>query len=69
MKIDPYNHQGAWTRWKDKIQELGAIPDISKNNSDIILQYLKDMELGINTAMSAKKGSRSYIRLVTIKTD
>ncbi|MBT7705901.1 site-specific integrase [archaeon] len=67
MKIDPYNHQGAWTRWKDKIQELGAIPDISKNNSDIILQYLKDMELGINTAMSAKKGSRSYIRLVTIK--
>jgi integrase len=67
-KIDPYNHQGSWTRWKDKVRELGAIPDISRQNSDILLRYFNDMELGINTAMSAKKGSRSYIRLTTIKT-
>lgn len=67
MKIDPYNHKGKWLRWKSKVQKSGAIPDISRENSDIILRYLKDMELGINTALESHKGARSFVRLNNIK--
>ena len=67
MKIDPYNHEGSLTRWKNKVRDLGGIPDLSRANSSIILQYLTDMELGINTSLSSKKGARSFIRLNTIR--
>jgi len=67
MKIDPYNHEGSLTRWKAKVRESGGIPDLSRKNSEIILQYLTDMELGINTSLSSKKGTRSFIRLNTIR--
>ncbi|MFH0808556.1 MAG: tyrosine-type recombinase/integrase [archaeon] len=66
-KIDPYNHKGKWLRWKSKVQRLGAIPDISRQNSDIILRYLKDMELGINISLGSHKGARSFVRLNNIK--
>jgi len=67
MKIDPYNNKGSLTRWKNKVRDLGGIPDLSRANSSIILQYLTDMELGINTSLSSKKGARSFIRLNTIR--
>ena len=67
MKIDPYNHEGSLTRWKNKVRDLGGIPDISRQNSEIILNYLKDMELGINISLSSKKGARSFTRLNTIR--
>ena len=67
MKIDPYNHEGSLTRWKDKVRELGGIPDISRQNSEIILKYMTDMELGINTSLSSKKGARSCVRINTIR--
>ena len=67
MKIDPYNHKRQWVRWKDKVQRLGGIPDISRQNSDIILRYLCDMELGINISLGSHKGARSFIRLNSIK--
>ncbi|MBT3397611.1 site-specific integrase [archaeon] len=67
MKIDPYNHEGSLTRWKDKVRELGGIPDISRQNSEIILKYMTDMELGINTSLSSKKGARSFVRINTIR--
>ncbi len=66
-KIDPYNHKESWIRWKTKVRELGGIPGTSRANSDIILQYLEDMEVGINTSMKSKKGARSFIRLNTLK--
>jgi len=68
MKIDPYNHKESWIRWKNKVRDLGGIPDLSRQNSEIILKYLDDMELGINTAESSKKGARSFTRLNTVKT-
>jgi len=68
MKIDPYGHKESWIRWKDKVRESGGIPDISRQNSDIILRYLKDMELGVNTSFGSRKGSRSFVRLKTIRT-
>ncbi len=67
VKVDPYNHKESWIRWKNKVEELGHIPDISRQNSEIILQYLNDMECGINTSLGSKKGARSFTRLKTIK--
>lgn len=64
MKIDPYNNQGTYVNWKNRYKE---IPNISKANSDIIKQYLHDMEYGINVSATNKKGARSYGRLNSLK--
>lgn len=65
-KLDPYNHKEKYLKWKKDIK--GRIPEISKYDSDLFLQYLDDMEMGINVAIFAKKGARSYVRLNTLKT-
>ena len=58
MKIDPYNHEKRYKVWKAQALKHG-IPDISKQNSDIILQYVSDMEHGLNVSLKSVKGSRS----------
>lgn len=65
MKIDPYHHKERYLTWKEKV--ITGIPKISSYNSDIILQYLGDMEKGINISSKNLKGSRSYIRLNTLR--
>jgi integrase len=65
MKIDPYKHKERYIAWKEKVKD--GIPETSKENSDLIFQYLADMEKGINIAASSVKGSRSYIRLNTVR--
>jgi hypothetical protein len=65
MKIDPYKHKERWNKWKEQIN--GVIPDISSENSKIILRYLNDMEVGINTSLASKRGSRSFSRLNAIR--
>ncbi len=65
MKIDPYNHKERFLEWKKETKS--RIPEISKENSDIILKYLEDMERGINVSSSSVKGSRSYARLNSLK--
>lgn len=64
MKIDPYKHKERWLSWKE---ETKKIPNISKSNSDLILQYLYDMERGLNVSSGSAKGPRGYARLNTIK--
>jgi hypothetical protein len=64
-KFDPYKHKERYEKWRNKIQS--QIPDISKENSKLILDYLDDMEMGKNIAKGTRKGSRSYIRLNTLK--
>ncbi|MBU0894784.1 MAG: site-specific integrase [Nanoarchaeota archaeon] len=66
MKIDPYNHKERYIKWKQKAQHSG-LANISSYNSDLILQYLDDMENGINIAICNVKGPRSYIRLNTLR--
>jgi integrase len=61
-KIDP---KERWINWKEKVKS--GIPDLSPANSEIIMQYLTDMEYGMNVAAGSVKGSRSYSRLVTLK--
>lgn len=65
MKIDPYKHKEKYLRWKNSLEnrDLG----ISEVNSKIFLDYLSDMEFGINVANGSKKGARSYIRLNNLK--
>ena len=65
MKIDPYKHKEKFLTWKEKVKN--GIPDISKQNSDIILQYISDMENGLNVSSKSVKGARSYIRLNNLK--
>ena len=63
--IDPYKHKERFQRWKERVK--GGIPDLSKTNSDMILHYLSNMEEGLNVGKSSPKGSRSPIRLNTLK--
>jgi len=65
MKIDPYKHKERYLRWKELVSE--EIPEISVENSKIILQYLNDMEIGVNISSVSAKGSRGYNRLNTLK--
>ena len=65
MKIDPYKHKEKFLTWKEKVKN--GIPDISKQNSDIIRQYISDMENGLNVSAKSVKGARSYIRLNNLK--
>jgi len=65
MKIDPYKHKEVFLKWKDRT--VNGIDGISKPNSDIILQYISDMENGLNVSSKSMKGPRSYIRLNNLK--
>jgi len=55
-----------WEKWRAEYFSKG-IPDISKENSDLIIQYLKDMEMGINVSIQNSKGARSVRRLNDLK--
>ncbi|MCH7850617.1 MAG: tyrosine-type recombinase/integrase [Nanoarchaeota archaeon] len=66
MKIDPYKHRERYLAWKEKVSETG-IQEVSKKNSNIIIKYLNDMELGLNVSSKNTKGSRSYLRLNSLK--
>jgi integrase len=66
MKVDPYKHKERYLKWKENVSNYG-ISEVSKDNSEIIIKYLTDMEFGLNISTSNKKGSRSYIRLNTLR--
>lgn len=51
--------------WKKRCGK--RIPGISAANSKIILQYIHDMEFGLNVGKSSKKGGRSYNRLYNLQ--
>ena len=64
-KRDPYNHEDRWRNWKTAVRQ--GIPGISEHNSALIQTYLGDMELGKNVSPVARKGERSYCRLLALK--
>lgn len=66
MKIDPYKHKERYLRWKEQAKKVG-IPNISKESSKIICDYIFDMEQGLNISRMSSRGSRSYTRLNNIK--
>lgn len=65
LKRDPYEHEKRWKRWKDKTKN--GIPGISSHNSDLIKNFLFDMELGKYVSPHSKKGERSCIRLNSLR--
>ena len=66
MKRYDHIYQQKWLECKEKILKEG-LGDISKENSEIILRFLKDMELGVNTGKGSRKGGRSPRRLLDLK--
>ena len=67
MKLDPWKHKEKYLKWKNGIEGVGYIKGISKANSDLVLRYIFDMEVGINVSAKSVKGARSYIRLNNLK--
>jgi hypothetical protein len=67
MKRDPYKNQERYISWKKKVEEKG-IPEISKVNSDLILAYIRDMEVGRNITLGTKKEPRGFNRLISVRT-
>lgn len=65
MKIDPYKNKEQYMKWKEIVKD--GVPEISKKNSDILLQYISDMQNGLNVAKASKKGPRSYTRLNNLR--
>ena len=53
MKLDPYKSKERHERWLKKSQS--GIEGLSKIDEDLILQYLCDLEHGLNTAKGSKK--------------
>ena len=66
MKIDTYKNKERYLKWKQDAEQSG-IKGLLKENSDLILRYIFDMENGLNVHSKSIKGSRSYIRLNTLR--
>ena len=67
MVRDINNDEGRYKKWRASVEKKG-IEDLSKQNSNLIIQYLDDMKEGKNIARGSKKGARSYARLNVCKT-
>lgn len=52
--IDPNNSKKRWNSLKERTKDLTIIEGISKENSMIICQYLKDRELGLYSSKNRK---------------
>jgi len=65
MKIDPYKSKEGYLRWKE--QAKSGIPEIGRKNTELLLGYVQDMEIGINVGIGAKKGARSFIHLNSLR--
>ncbi|MBU0894671.1 MAG: site-specific integrase [Nanoarchaeota archaeon] len=59
--IDPLKKRQLYETWKKKTKN--GIPGITQANSDLILKFVGEMELGINVSKLSKPGKRSPTRL------
>ena len=64
MRRESQENKDLYLHKKAKYEE--DITDISKQNSEIILKYVTDMECGLNISSVSKKGSRGYEHLYGI---
>jgi len=63
---DFYNIENNFNNWFSKVKEKG-IEGLSPMNSLRVLDFIKDMKLGVNISAGSKKGERSKARLVRLK--
>lgn len=66
MKRDVYKHEERYKTWKTEALESG-IDGLAKKNSDIIIKYVLDMEIGKNISNKNVKGARSFPRLNNLR--
>ncbi|MEN7982119.1 MAG: hypothetical protein ABFQ65_01585 [Nanoarchaeota archaeon] len=66
MKLDVHGHKQRYIRWKESVKEEGE-DNLSKNNSDILIKFIFDMEMGVNVSRKSVKGGRSYPRLNNLR--
>jgi len=66
MKKDIFAHEQRYKNWKERIEEEGE-DHLTKKNSDILIQFILDMEIGANVSKKNKKGGRSYVRLNSLR--
>jgi len=64
MKRDPYKNQERWTSWKEKHFKHNP-KGIRKEDWVILVKFLKDMELGLNTP-KGMKGQRDVGTLLNL---
>jgi len=62
-KRDPYNADERWHEWIQSNPNIDGL----KYNSNLIISFLKDFELGKNISKVSQKGERSSIRLMSLK--
>lgn len=62
VKLDPYHHKERYLAWKARNQSV--ISDISKENSDLTLQFLGDMESGLNICSTSKNKRKLAVDLL-----
>src|SRR3989344_4286425 len=67
VKLDPYKNKELYYVWREKAERGEFDSELGQENIAILLKYLKDMEIGLNTGNSATKGSRSFIHLKSMK--
>lgn len=64
MKIDPYKNQQRWENWKEN--NFSQTPEgIKKEDWKLLIEFLKDMELGLNTPIG-RKGKRDAGTLLNL---
>ena len=49
MKKDPYKHEQRYLEWKESVKE--GIQNVSRVNSELIINYVTDMEKGVNASI------------------
>ena len=65
VKFDPRRYKERFLNWRFKGSPM---PNISEDSRQLILNYIADMEIGININPSSRKGSRTYCSLQGIRT-
>ena len=66
MKLDVFGHKQRYEKWKEAVQKEGE-EGLTKKNSDILIQFIFDMEVGSNVSRKSVKGGRSYPRLNNLR--
>ncbi len=66
MKRDLRNDEARYNNWLKEAKKIGIL-DLTKKNSDLIIQHIEDMEAGRNINRRSKAGRRGYNTLNTRK--
>ena len=64
MKRDLRNDEARYNNWLKEVKKIGIL-NLTKKDSDLIIQHIEDMEAGRNVNRKSKAGRRGYNTLNT----